>query len=127
MLTGNFIRESRADCQTAHFLRHIMMIWVRFGAVSNAAVTELGRTSTTLTGMTSSFLPVWFFITARYFSTSLGGSIALTAVDQLGCDHLVENRDVGGDSEHLLAQFELFKGLTGLIIDCSRGHFGLPH
>src|SRR5438270_11899177 len=101
-----------------------MRLWAKYGAT----MAELRCASTSLAGPTRSLLLVWFLVTTRYFSTSLGRSIALTAIHQLCGDNLVENRHIGGGSEHLLAQFELFYGLSGHVIHCSRGHFGhLPH
>src|SRR5437588_8157914 len=101
---------------------------MRPGAKYGSAMTELWCATTSLADASRSLLPVWFLTTTRYFRTSLGRSIALTAIHQLCSDNLVENRHIGGDSEHLLAQFELFYGLSGHVIHCSRGHFGyLPH
>src|SRR5881227_396772 len=97
---------------------------MRPGAKYASTMAELRCASTSLAGASRSLLPVWFPTTARYLSTSLGRSIALTAIHQLRGDNLVENRHIGGDSEHLLAQFELFYGLSGHVIHCSRGHFG---
>src|SRR5947209_2584854 len=105
-----------------------MMIAMRLGAKYDSAMAELWCARTSLSGPPRSLLSVWFLVSTRYFSTSLGRSIALTAIHQLRGDNLVENRHIGGDSEHLLAQFELFYGLSGHVIHCSRGHFGyLPH
>src|SRR2546423_15690023 len=104
-----------------------MVIRMRPGAKDSTTVAELGSTRTSLTGATCSLLLVRFLITARYFSASLGRSSALTAIHQLCGDNLVQNRHIRGDSEHLLAQFELIYGLAGHVIHCSRGHCGLPH
>src|ERR1051326_5027165 len=101
---------------------------MRPGTKYGPTMAELRRASTSLAGASRSLLAVWFLTTTRYLSTSLGRSIALTAIHQLRGDNLVENRHIGGDSKHLLAQFELFYGLSGHVIHCSRGHFGyLPH
>src|SRR5213082_231357 len=100
------------------------MIGMRPGTKYDSAMAELWCASTSLACAACSLLPVWFLVTARYFSTSLGRSIALTAIHQLCGDNLVENRHIGGNSEHLLAQFELFYGLSGHVIHCSRRHFG---
>src|SRR5436190_23623984 len=100
------------------------MIRMRPGAKYRTTATKLWRTCTALSCAASSLLLVWFFITARYFTALFGGSIALTTVDQLGYDHLVQDRHIRGDAKHLLAQFELLYGLTGQIKHCSRRHFG---
>src|SRR5438034_699294 len=105
-----------------------MMVRMRLRAKYCTAMAELGRAGTSLASTARSLLLIWFFATARYFSASFCRSIALTAIHQLRSHNLVENRHIGGDSEHLLAQFELFNGLSGHVIHCSRGHFGyLPH
>src|SRR5437588_5344809 len=101
-----------------------MMVRMRFWAKYYTAMTELRRAGTPLASTTRPLLLIWFSVTARYLSASFGRSIALTAIHQLCGDNLVENRHIGGDSEHLLAQFELFYGLSGHVIHCSRGHFG---
>src|SRR5437588_6276585 len=101
-----------------------MMVTMRLWAKYDATMAELCCARTSLARPARSLLLVWFLVTARYFSTSLGRSIALTTIDQLCGDNLVENRHIGCNSEHLLAQFELFYGLTGHVIHCSRGHFG---
>src|SRR6266516_3435172 len=121
---GNFIGQGRLNRQAAHLLRHIMMISMRLGAKHNTTMTELWRTRAPLSGAACSFLFIWLFTTARYFTTSLRRSVSLTAIHQLCGDNLVENRHIGGNSEHLLAQFELLYGLSGHVIYCSRGHFG---
>src|SRR3954469_18615888 len=103
------------------------MVRMRPRTKYNTAVTELRCTCATLTGITSPFLSIGLFITARNFTASLSRGIPLATIDQLCSDNLMENRHIRSDSEHLLTQFELFQGLTGLIIHCSRGHIGLPH
>src|SRR5256714_14625793 len=97
---------------------------MRPGTKYGSAMAELWCASTSLAGASRSLLPVWFLTTTRYFSTSLGRSIALTAIHQLCSDNLVENRHIGGESENLPAQFELLYGLSGPVYHCSRGHFG---
>jgi hypothetical protein len=52
-------------------------------------MTELRRSRAPLAGIASAFLFIWFFISARNFGTSLGGSIPLTAIDQLRGHNLV--------------------------------------
>src|SRR5436309_9951264 len=104
-----------------------MMVGMWFWPKYATAVAELWCASTSLTSTARSFLPVWFFVTARYLSASLGRSIALTTIHQLCGDNLMENRHIGGHSEHLLAQFELIYGFSSHVIHCSRGHYGLPH
>src|SRR5579859_5544540 len=101
-----------------------MMVGMRPWTKYTAAMAELRRTSAPLASTARSLLLIWFLVTARYFSASLGRSISLTAIHQLRGDNLVENRHIRGDSEHLLAQFELFYGLSGHVIHCCRGHFG---
>src|SRR5579863_6093022 len=100
----------------------VIGMWLR--AKNDTTMTKLRSAGTTLTGATGSLLLIWLFISARYLSTSLGRSIALTAIHQLRGDNLMKNCHIGGDSKHLLAQFELLYGLTGLVINCSRRHFG---
>ena len=85
---------------------------------------EEHRRGATLTGATCTFLFIGFFTPARYLTASFGRSIALTAIHQLCGDNLVEDRHIRDDSEHLLAQFELFYGFTSHVIHCSRGHCG---
>src|SRR5437762_11032457 len=101
-----------------------MMIRVRPGTPYHTAMTELRCAGAPLAGMTRSLLSVGLFISARHFGASLGRSITLTTIHQLRGDHLVENRHMGGNSEHLFAQFELIYGLSGHVIHCSRGHCG---
>src|SRR6266566_6285500 len=86
LLVGNFIRKGRANCQTAHFARYVLVIWVRPGAKDDTTMTELWRTNTTLASAACSLLPIWFFISARYFCASFGRSIALATIHQL-CSH----------------------------------------
>src|SRR6266852_6268021 len=99
-----------------------MMVLMWFWAKYRAAMTELGGTGAALASAACAFLLIWLFATARYFTASLRRSSALAAIHQLCSDDLVENRLVRGDSEHLLAQFELFYGLSGHVIHCSCGH-----
>src|SRR5947209_16354570 len=90
----------------------------------NTTMTELWGAGTALPSTTRAFLFVWLFATTRYFTASFCRSISLTAIHQLCCNNLVENRNIGGNSEHLLAQFEAFNGLSGHVIHCSRRHLG---
>src|ERR1051326_9037626 len=48
------------------------------------------------------------------------GGVPLATIHQLGRYNLMENRHIGGNSEHLLAQFELIYGLTGHVIQIGR-------
>src|SRR6266581_387289 len=107
-----------------HFFRHILMEFFRPGAKDNTAMTELWCADATLSSTTRAFLFVRLSATTGYFTASFCRSISLTAIHQLCCNNLVENRHIGGNSEHLLAQFELFYGLSGHVIHCSRRHFG---
>src|SRR4051812_10643450 len=100
-----------------------MMIVTRSGTPDNAAMPELRSTCATLTGMTRTFLFIRFFITARNFTAGLGRSCTLATVDQLCYHNLVQDRLVWDNSKHLLTQFELFNGLSGHVIHCSRRHF----
>src|SRR6266550_3828359 len=105
-----------------------MMVGMRLGTKYSTTMTELRSTSATLSSPACSFLLIRLSTAARYFTASLRRSISLTAIHQLCSDNLVENRHVWGNPEHLLAQFELFYGLSGHVIHCSRGHFDyLPH
>src|SRR5258708_23665984 len=99
-----------------------MMIGMRSWTPYDTTMPELWRASTSLASSPRSFLPVGFLATARYFTGSLCRSIALPAIYQLCRDNLVQDRYVRNNSEHLLAQFELFYGLSGHIINFSRGH-----
>src|SRR6266699_6204754 len=101
-----------------------MMISMRLWAKDNSAMAELWSASAPLSRTACSLLFIGFLVAARYFTASLRRSISLTAIHQLRGDNLVENRHIGGDSEHLLAQFELFYGLSGHVIHCSCGHCG---
>src|SRR6266581_7563514 len=101
-----------------------MMIGMRLGAKYNTTMTELWRTSAPLPGAACSLLLIRLSTATRYFTASLRRSVSLAAIHQLRGDNLVENRHIRGNSEHLLAQFELLYGLSGHVIYCSRGHFG---
>src|SRR5258708_233722 len=90
----------------------------------DTTMAERGRTCPSLAGAPCSFLLIRFFIPARSLSASFCRSIALPTIHQLCGHNLGETRHIRGDSEHLLAQFELFYGLSGHVIHCSRGHFG---
>src|SRR5271157_3626899 len=103
------------------------MVRMRPGTKYSTTVTKLRCTRTTLASVTRSLLSIGLFITARNFTASLSRGIPLAAIDQLRSDNLMENRHIRSNPEHLLAQFELFQGLSGLIIHRSRGHFALPH
>src|SRR6266568_758441 len=105
-----------------------MMVFTRLRAKYITTMTELRCAGASLPGAACPFLLIRLSTATCYFTASLRRSIPLTAIHQLRGDHLVEDRHVGGNSEHLLAQFELFNGLSGHVIHCSRGHFGyLPH
>src|SRR2546427_4882714 len=101
-----------------------MMVFTRLGTKYSSAMTELRCAGASLSSAACSFLLIRLSAAARYLTASLRRSIPLTAIHQLRGDNLVENRHVGGNSKHLLAQFELFYGLSGHVIHCSRGHFG---
>src|SRR5215469_3721500 len=124
LLVRNFIGQRRSNRQATHLLRHIMMVSMRLWTKYCATMTELWSACAALAGTPRSFLLIWLSTSARYFTARLRRSVSLTAIHQLRGDNLVENRHVRGDSEHLLAQFELSYGLSGHVIHCSRGHFG---
>ena len=104
-----------------------MVIDVRLWAKYHATMPELRGARAALASAACAFLLIGFSTPARYFTASFRRSIALPAIHQLCGHNLVEYRHVWDNSEHLLAQFELFYGFTSHVIHCSRGHFGLPH
>src|SRR5712692_3450332 len=101
-----------------------MMIRMRLWAKYSTTMAELRRACAPLSRTTCSLLFIGLLVAARYFTASLRRSISLTAIHQLCGDNLVENRHIRGHSEHLLAQLELFYGLSGHVIHCSCGHCG---